>query len=260
MQYDKEMNHILNHDHREPNMNHTDFGGPFHKRRRDEAEMSQDVVRRGIKQSNGEDISQGNGRADLVKEMKSVQTKPSSTAIQMLQEENLVLKQRIEALKKQVQDLSTTNEFLLDQNAQLRLGVKTSVQAAQAAPQPPPTALTVQSIPPGQAAIVAPASIAQAVVSSMPQQTVVSLPQAVASMPPQSAAGTITMAALTAEGPPPTVSLPVPVPATGPTGELMSCHPAAPQGGPPPPSASNAVHVQETRLISYPITSIHQAI
>ena len=249
MQYDKEMNHILNHDHREPNVNHTDFGSQFHKRRRDEND-------RGIKQSNGEDVSQGSSN-----DLKTVQSKSTSTAIQMLQEENLVLKQRIEALKKQVQDLSTTNEFLLDQNAQLRLGVKTSVQAAQAAPQPPPTALTVQSIPPGQAAIVAPASIAQAVVSSMPQQTVVSLPQAVASMPPpQSAAGTITMAALTAEGPPPTVSLPVPVPATGPAGELMSCHPAAPQGGPPPPSASNAVHVQETRLISYPITSIHQAI
>ena len=42
----------------------------------------------------------------------------------MLQHENMLLKQRVEELQKQVSDLSTTNEFLLDQNAQLRMGVK----------------------------------------------------------------------------------------------------------------------------------------
>ena len=62
---------------------------------------------------------------------------------------------KAEELKKQVHDLSTTNEFLLDQNAQLRLGVKASttvvsalhsgipqisVQPPQAAPPPPAAA------------------------------------------------------------------------------------------------------------------------
>jgi len=40
----------------------------------------------------------------------------------LLQEENLQLKGRIGELEKKVSDLLATNEFLLDQNAQLRLG------------------------------------------------------------------------------------------------------------------------------------------
>jgi hypothetical protein len=35
-----------------------------------------------------------------------------------------MLRKRIEELKKQVSDLTATNEFLLDQNAQLRMGGK----------------------------------------------------------------------------------------------------------------------------------------
>lgn len=41
-----------------------------------------------------------------------------------LQDENAILKKRVIDLKKQLSDLSTANEFLLDQNAQLRIGRK----------------------------------------------------------------------------------------------------------------------------------------
>ncbi|RWS28657.1 Zinc finger CCCH domain-containing protein 10-like protein [Leptotrombidium deliense] len=60
-----------------------------------------------------------------------------------LEEENTALRRRIEELKKQVADLMATNEFLLEQNAQLRtLGKTVSSSAPQpsgpaAAPPPP---------------------------------------------------------------------------------------------------------------------------
>ncbi|RWS05227.1 Zinc finger CCCH domain-containing protein 10-like protein [Dinothrombium tinctorium] len=60
-----------------------------------------------------------------------------------LEEENTALRRRIDELKKQVADLMATNEFLLEQNAQLRtLGKTVSANAPQppgpaAAPPPP---------------------------------------------------------------------------------------------------------------------------
>ncbi|PNF27563.1 Zinc finger CCCH domain-containing protein 10 [Cryptotermes secundus] len=42
----------------------------------------------------------------------------------LLDDENSILRKKIEELKKQVSDLTATNEFLLDQNAQLRMGGK----------------------------------------------------------------------------------------------------------------------------------------
>ncbi|XP_069691941.1 zinc finger CCCH domain-containing protein 10-like [Periplaneta americana] len=42
----------------------------------------------------------------------------------LLDDENAMLRKKIEELKKQVSDLTATNEFLLDQNAQLRMGTK----------------------------------------------------------------------------------------------------------------------------------------
>jgi hypothetical protein len=47
---------------------------------------------------------------------------PPAQAFMMLQEENCQLKGRIGELEKKVSDLLATNEFLLDQNAQLRMG------------------------------------------------------------------------------------------------------------------------------------------
>ncbi|CAH1117999.1 unnamed protein product [Phaedon cochleariae] len=53
----------------------------------------------------------------------------------MLEEENNILHKEIVQLKKQVSDLTATNEFLLDQNATLRLSGKRNVSAATAAQQ-----------------------------------------------------------------------------------------------------------------------------
>ncbi len=61
----------------------------------------------------------------------------------MLKQENVLLKQRVEELKKQVTDLTTTNDFLLEQNADLRMSVKTAAAGG-------PTTVTVAP-PPAQA-------------------------------------------------------------------------------------------------------------
>ncbi len=66
----------------------------------------------------------------------------SMADMDMLQQENMLLKSRVEELKKQVQELTTTNNFLLEQNAQLRLSVKgpqpQAIPMAQAGPGPQP--------------------------------------------------------------------------------------------------------------------------
>jgi len=49
---------------------------------------------------------------------------PPPHAFQMLQEENMQLRTQLQEMEKRVSDLTATNEFLLDQNAQLRMGVK----------------------------------------------------------------------------------------------------------------------------------------
>lgn len=70
---------------------------------------------------------------------------PPPQAFQMLQEENSQLRLRCDELEKRVSDLTATNEFLLDQNAQLRMGVKTPVSGTPmtrppgvSGPQQPP--------------------------------------------------------------------------------------------------------------------------
>lgn len=50
--------------------------------------------------------------------------------IYVLEEENAMLHKKLDDLKKQVQDLTATNEFLLDQNAQLRMASKRQVVPA----------------------------------------------------------------------------------------------------------------------------------
>merc|ERR1712059_118488 len=52
---------------------------------------------------------------------------PPPHAFHMVQEENTQLRGKIAELEKRVSDLTATNEFLLDQNAQLRMGGKTAV-------------------------------------------------------------------------------------------------------------------------------------
>ncbi|XP_054270807.1 zinc finger CCCH domain-containing protein 10-like [Macrosteles quadrilineatus] len=48
----------------------------------------------------------------------------SDRAMYVLEEENAILRQRVAELKKRVDDLQATNEFLLEQNAQMRLNDK----------------------------------------------------------------------------------------------------------------------------------------
>lgn len=75
-----------------------------------------------------------------------------------LEEENAMLLHKIEELKKQVVDLTATNEFLLDQNAQLRVSKQTLVSpiSQQLIPHtltpiipslPPPTITQLSQIP-----------------------------------------------------------------------------------------------------------------
>lgn len=49
---------------------------------------------------------------------------PVPPDFRMLEDENALLRRKVEDLKKQVVDLTATNEFLLDQNAQLRLTIQ----------------------------------------------------------------------------------------------------------------------------------------
>ena len=84
----------------------------------------------------------------------------------MLQQENMLLKSRVEELKKQVQELTTTNNFLLEQNAQLRLSVK--------GPQPQPIPMAPQPAPQPAVSMQPPISIempmATTSISMAPQQ------------------------------------------------------------------------------------------
>ncbi|KAJ8871198.1 hypothetical protein PR048_027504 [Dryococelus australis] len=61
----------------------------------------------------------------------------AETRALMLEDENMMLRKKIEVLKKQVSDLTATNEFLLDQNAQLRMGSKSTASV---------TAVTVPAV------------------------------------------------------------------------------------------------------------------
>ncbi|KAK0083129.1 hypothetical protein PV325_009299 [Microctonus aethiopoides] len=66
----------------------------------------------------------------------------------ILDDENSLLRKKIEELKKQVNDLTATNEFLLDQNAQLRMSGKrtTNVTAVTV-----PAVTITNTVPPSQA-------------------------------------------------------------------------------------------------------------
>ena len=70
------------------------------------------------------------------------------------QQENILLKQRVEELKKQVSDLSTTNDFLLDQNAQLRLGSRVAAIAGCQPTGQSAVTTVVQAQPGGPLAVV----------------------------------------------------------------------------------------------------------
>ncbi|XP_076460649.1 zinc finger CCCH domain-containing protein 10-like [Babylonia areolata] len=61
----------------------------------------------------------------------SSSSRPVSYQYQVLEEENTALRRRVEELKKQVADLTATNEVLLEQNARLRVAKSSTVSAVQ---------------------------------------------------------------------------------------------------------------------------------
>ncbi|KAL8621031.1 hypothetical protein ACOMHN_043521 [Nucella lapillus] len=70
--------------------------------------------------------------------------RPNSYQYQVLEEENVALRRRVEELKKQVADLTATNEVLLEQNARLRVSKSATVSAVQMqASQALPPAVTL---------------------------------------------------------------------------------------------------------------------
>lgn len=80
--------------------------------------------------------------------------RPVSYQYQVLEEENTALRRRVEDLKKQVADLTATNEVLLEQNARMRVSKSAAVNAvhmqASQALGPPPVTLSLAAM--GQAA------------------------------------------------------------------------------------------------------------
>lgn len=72
----------------------------------------------------------------------------ASQHYRMLEEENAMLLHKIEELKKQVVDLTATNEFLLDQNAQLRVSKQTLVSPISQQLIPHTLTPTMSSLPP----------------------------------------------------------------------------------------------------------------
>jgi len=73
---------------------------------------------------------------------------PPPQAFQMLQEENSQLRLRCDELEKRVSDLTATNEFLLDQNAQLRMGGKNPAVSGAPMSRPHPGPPGVSGQPP----------------------------------------------------------------------------------------------------------------
>jgi len=59
----------------------------------------------------------------------------------MIQQENMLLKSRVEELKKQVQELTTTNNFLLEQNAHYRKGPQPMAMGQAAVSMQPPVSM-----------------------------------------------------------------------------------------------------------------------
>ncbi len=184
------------------------------------------------------------------------------SVLEKLRRENDVLKRTVETLKKRVSDLNTTNEFLLEQNAQLRLGDRIPKTVSTTPTQQPVSTFALQPISAISAATPATLSIAtappqpQAPQPQQHQTSTISIATAAAPQPQQpisiaqpttlpisltaaatSVPSTFTMAAL-AEAPLPTVSLPV-----QPTSAVVSVpvqELSAAAAAPPPPAPAAA--------------------
>lgn len=80
------------------------------------------------------DISQGSHLLFTREQAACYATPVLDARTLLLDEENAMLRKKIEELKKQVSDLTATNEFLLDQNAQLRMGGKRTANVTAVVP------------------------------------------------------------------------------------------------------------------------------
>ncbi|XP_022193195.1 zinc finger CCCH domain-containing protein 10 isoform X2 [Nilaparvata lugens] len=86
---------------------------------------------------------------DIVLRANGYMARPSHEHIRpymMMEEENMLLRAKISELKKRVDDLQATNEFLLEQNAQLRISDKTSTAGLTTVTVP---AVTITNTVPG---------------------------------------------------------------------------------------------------------------
>ena len=71
---------------------------------------------------------------------------PRTTDYRLLEDENIMLRRKMEELKKQVSDLTATNEVLLEQNARYRANKLNSVQTVQTVTTAGPPIVTVSQV------------------------------------------------------------------------------------------------------------------
>ncbi|XP_012235323.2 zinc finger CCCH domain-containing protein 10-like [Linepithema humile] len=122
----------------------------------------------------------------------------------VLEDENVLLRKKIDELKKQVSDLTATNEFLLDQNAQLRMSGK---RPANVTAVTVPAVTITNTVPPSQAPTV-PQQMVNAAVAAGTLRTVTAsvatVPVSIATVAPVSIAA-VSMAPVSI--PPPIVTM-----------------------------------------------------
>ncbi|KAH7646801.1 hypothetical protein HUG17_2339 [Dermatophagoides farinae] len=117
-----------------------------------------------------------------------------------LEEENAALRRRIDDLKKQVQDLLSTNEYLMEQMNQIRASGQAAVAAACGAPHGSTSVASLQPQPtPGSVQSTAPIGMSAPITLQAPAQAAV----AIGPLPPVSIVSSIASISL------PTVSAPV---------------------------------------------------
>ncbi|XP_034938160.1 zinc finger CCCH domain-containing protein 10-like [Chelonus insularis] len=167
----------------------------------------------------------------------------------VLEDENSLLRKKIEELKKQVSDLTATNEFLLDQNAQLRMSGK---RTANVTAVTVPAVTITNTVPPSQAPT--PQQMVNAAVAAGTLRTVTAsvatVPVSIATVAPVSIAA-VSMAP---------VSIPPPIVTMAQQTITMSGSGPQPTNQQPPNSQQPAslplsISGATAPLVSYPIMS-----
>ncbi|XP_075211367.1 zinc finger CCCH domain-containing protein 10-like [Lycorma delicatula] len=159
----------------------------------------------------------------------------------MLEEENMILRERVSELKKKVYDLQVTNEFLLEQNAQLRLreknaaGLTTMTVPAVTITNSVPGANQMQQAPTAQQMVNAALRTVTASVATVPVSLAAVTPVSIAA---------VSMAPVQ-QMPPPVVTM-----------AQQGAPPSDTQIPPPPlPPLPLSISAPSAPLVSYPIMS-----